>query len=113
MRIDSYRFGKIVIDGKAYSKDVLILPDKVISPWWRAVGHSLSPADLAEALGAEPEVIVIGTGAMGAMDVPEETVRYLKDMDIEVVIMKTGAAKDEFNRVSQDRRAVAAFHLTC
>ena len=113
MRIDSYRFGKIDIVGKSYSKDVLILPDKVISPWWREEGHSLCPRDLAEALGAEPEVIVIGTGSMGAMDVPEETVRYLKEMDIEVVIMKTGAAKDEFNRVSLDRRAVAAFHLTC
>ncbi len=113
MRIDSYRFGKIVIEGKSYSNDVLILPDKVISPWWRAEGHSLCPEDLAEALGAEPEVIVIGTGSMGAMDVPEETVRYLKEMDIEVVIMKTGAAKDEFNRAREDRRAVAAFHLTC
>ena len=118
MRIDSYRFGKIVIEGKAYSKDVLILPDKVISPWWRKDGHSLCPDDLAEALGAGPEVVVIGTGAMGAMDVPEETMRYLEDKGIKVIIMKTGAAVDEFNRLKKINKpspwlAVAAFHLTC
>ncbi len=113
MRIDSYRFGNIVIEGVAYSKDVIILPERVFSPWWRAEGHSLSPRDLAEALGAEPEVLVIGTGAMGAMDVPEETVRYLKEMNIEVIIKKTGAAVEEFKRISDVRKVVAAFHLTC
>ncbi len=118
MRIDSYSFGKIVIEGKAYSKDVLILPYRVISPWWREEGHSLCREDLTEVISAAPEVIVIGTGDMGAMDVPENAVRYLEAKNIEVIIMKTGAAVEEFNRLSEINKtspwlAVAAFHLTC
>ena len=41
MRIDRYAFGNIVIDGKAYTKDVIIFPDRVYSPWWRKDGHFL------------------------------------------------------------------------
>ena len=112
MRIDSYRFGKIVINGTAYTKDVLILPDKVLSPWWRKEGHNLAIEDLTEIMDASPEVLVIGTGAMGAMQVPGETLDFLKSQGVEVIIKHTGAAVDEFNRLS-GKNAAAAFHLTC
>jgi hypothetical protein len=42
-KIDSYKFGRIVIDGQAYSRDVIILPDRVIRDWWRDSGHILHP----------------------------------------------------------------------
>ncbi|MCK4910381.1 MAG: hypothetical protein KAR83_02010 [Thermodesulfovibrionales bacterium] len=113
MHIDSYRFGKIVINGTTYTKDVLILPDKVLSPWWRIEGHSLAIDDLAEVISATPEVLVIGTGAMGVMGVPEETLEYLRDKGVEVIIKRTGAAASEFNRLSATGNVAAAFHLTC
>ena len=102
----------MVVDGESYTKDVLILPDKVLSPWWRIEGHNLSPEDLTEVINAEPEVLVIGTGAMGVMQVPEGTLRHLREKGVEVIIKRTGAAVDEFNRLS-GKNAIAAFHLTC
>lgn len=33
--INSYDFGRIVVDGKAYTSDVIIFPDRVNSYWWR------------------------------------------------------------------------------
>ena len=113
MHIDSYQFGKIVINGTPYTKDVLILPDKVLSPWWRIEGHSLSIEDLTEVISAHPEVLVIGTGAMGAMGVPEETLDFLKSQGVEVIIKRTEAAASEFNRLSSLHKTAAAFHLTC
>ncbi|OQY18037.1 MAG: hypothetical protein B6I35_13630 [Anaerolineaceae bacterium 4572_32.2] len=46
-QIESYRFGRIIIDGQTHSKDVIILPDRVIENWWRQEGHALHLDDLA------------------------------------------------------------------
>ena len=35
--IESFFFGHIVIDGRAYAQDVIILPDHVLGGWWREV----------------------------------------------------------------------------
>ena len=113
MRITSYDFGRIVIDGRTYDKDVIILPETVVSPWWRAEGHVLTPADLDDVVAAAPEVLGVGTGEMGVMKVPEETVKFLEVRGIEVTAMRTGDAVQEFNRLSQGRKAAAALHLTC
>ena len=45
MKIDSYSFGRIVINGKTYTSDVIIFPDKVDASWWRKEGHLLQLAD--------------------------------------------------------------------
>ena len=62
MRIDSYSFGIIMIDGKTYTSDVIVFPERVFSPWWRKEGHFLRMEDLAEVLREKPDIIVIGTG---------------------------------------------------
>jgi hypothetical protein len=114
MRIESYGFGKIVIEGSSYTKDVIVLPGRVLSPWWRREGHSLEPADLEEVVGEAPEVLVVGTGAMGVMKVPDSTVSWLGSKGIEVRAMRTGSAVEEFNALSASgRKAAAALHLTC
>lgn len=51
MTVDGYSFGEISIDGKPYTKDVIIWPDHVKCPWWRAEGHNLTADDLSEILG--------------------------------------------------------------
>ena len=72
-KIESYRFGQIVIDGRTYHKDVIITPRGILPNWWRAQGHSLSIADLAAVLENPPQVLVIGQGAFGRMRPAEHT----------------------------------------
>jgi len=55
--IDSYRFGRIVVDGVEYTRDLIILPGRVEGGWWREEGHRLGLGDLGEALAAEPEAL--------------------------------------------------------
>ena len=112
MKIDSYSFGRIIIEGKSYFKDVIVFPDRVYSPWWRKEGHNLCIDDLEEVLKDPPEVLVIGRGYAGVMKVPEELVRELNEKGIEVVVERTSQAVKTFNSL-KDRRAVAALHLTC
>ncbi|NOZ26375.1 MAG: hypothetical protein GXO94_09845, partial [Nitrospirae bacterium] len=97
MHIDSYSFGRIVIDGKTYTSDVLVLPQRVLSPWWRRQGHLLQMEDLSEALKERPEVLIIGCGFSGVMKVPRGLTEELEGLGMEVVAEKTTDAVRIFN----------------
>jgi len=116
MRIEQYDFGHIVIEGQSCGQDVILLPDRVISHWWRERGHTLSPADLRDVIQAREQVdtLIVGTGAYGLMAVPSETRRYLQDQGIQLLIRPTGSAVEEYNRRWEEGQSVAAvLHLTC
>lgn len=112
MVIESYSFGRMVIDGRTYTSDLIIAGDEVFPNWWRKEGHRLQPEDLKTAVDSKPDVLVIGTGAYGIMTVPEETIKYLEEAGIEVICQPTGQAVELFNKIT-DRKKAAAFHLTC
>ena len=114
MTISGYRFGRIDIDGRAYTSDVIITPERVDDRWWRREGHTLGIDDVAGVLAARPDVVIIGTGYFGRMSVPVETRQYLQAQGAEVHEAHTRAAVQEFNRLlKQPGRVVAALHLTC
>jgi hypothetical protein len=66
-RIDHYEFGRIVVDGRQETKDLIILPDRVVRNWRRRDGHALVLDDLADVLDELPPHLVVGTGADGRM----------------------------------------------
>jgi hypothetical protein len=113
MRVESYSFGRIVVGGETYTKDVIIYPDRVLSPWWRNEGHLLQPADLEDVVRFGPAVLIVGTGASGVMRVRAETVRFLEEKGITVYVERTDEAVERFNRAAGDKAVVAALHLTC
>ncbi|MCX7681642.1 MAG: Mth938-like domain-containing protein [Anaerolineae bacterium] len=112
-RIQSYRFGHMVVDGEVYTRDLILLPDRVVANWWREEGHRLSTADLQEVVTTAPEVLVIGTGAYGMVRVPQETREALQRAGIEVHIARTGEAWQLYNELQERKRTAGAFHLTC
>ncbi len=114
MKIDSYAFGHIRINGKPYSSDVIIYNDRVDASWWRKEGHRLQEDDLVDVLKARPDILVIGTGYFGVMSVPEATIESLKASGIEIQVERTGKAVDVFNALQAgDKRVIAALHVTC
>jgi len=113
MVISDYSFGRIVINGISYSKDVIIFPDRVFSPWWRGEGHLLQIDDLIEVVKSDISDLVIGTGYYGTMKVPSEVIEFLNKKGITTRIEKTPEAVEVYNRISLKRAAVAALHLTC
>ena len=112
-RIASYHFGNIVIDGKSYTQDVIILPDRVIGKWWRMEGHRLQIEDLQIVLETRPEVLIVGQGAYGRMDVPEETQGALQSAGIEMIALPTEKACRAYNSMRAGRRVAAALNVTC
>ena len=114
MKIDNYEFGKIVINGKEYSNDVIIFPDHVKGDWWRDEGHVFSVKDLEEAFNAEPEILILGIGHDGMVNVKDEVMEHCNKKNIQTVVEKTGKAVETFNKLSgEDKKVVAALHLTC
>ena len=120
MKIEHYSFGSITIDGKGYTSDVIIYPERVDSSWWRKEGHNLQIEDIKDVVKAQPNILVIGSGASGVMRVPKEIVTHLESKGIKVYAARTGEAVDLFNKLQsktgENGKAevvIAALHLTC
>jgi len=114
MHIDSYEFGKVVVDGTAYNSDCLIFGGSVHADWWRKQGHSLAAEDLASVIASKPSALVVGCGASGMMRVPEDTRQALKSLNIELIALDTRKAIGRFNDLAgTGRNVAAALHLTC
>jgi len=116
LKITHYSFGRITIDGKTYTSDVIIYPDEVDSSWWRKEGHYLQPVDIKDVVEAKPDILIIGTGNSGVMQVPKETLIFVNLKGIEVYLDITGRAVELFNKLQSakpDKIIIAALHLTC
>jgi hypothetical protein len=111
--IESYTFGRIVVDGTSYTSDVVLYPDRVQARWRRKVGHRLDPDDLEGLLEQEARTLIVGTGKYGLMRVPLETVEYLESHGFEVIVQRTDEACETYNRLSERGPVVAALHLSC
>lgn len=113
MKIEHYTFGKITIDGKTYTSDMIIYPERVDASWWRREGHNLQIEDLTDVLKVEPAVVIIGTGFFGVMKVSKETITHLEAKGIMVHVERTGKAVELFNQLQKNKTVIAALHLTC
>ena len=114
--IEFYDFGTMIVNGKRYTSDLIVFPEKVLSGWWRREGHQLCLADLKEVLShtPAPEVLVVGTGYSGLVRVLPEVEEALKKRGIKLIAQPTGEAYKTFNEfLKAGKRVVGAFHLTC
>jgi hypothetical protein len=111
--IESYSFGSIVIDGQRYSSDLVINPQGIDGNWRRTKSHSLAPEDLEGVAEEGAGTIIVGTGKMGRMRVPDETREYLESRGFNVIIERTDQACETYNRLFREGPVVAALHLSC
>jgi hypothetical protein len=111
--IESYEFGKMEIDGQFYSADLILLPGRINSSWWRQESHILAPGDLKDVFAEEIEVLVIGTGFFGLMKVSGEVKQAAAAKGIRLVVQKTKTAVQKYNEMAPLKKTAGAFHLTC
>src|SRR5919106_83368 len=45
-RLENYSFGRLMVDGQEHTRDLIVLPERVVSDWRRREGHSLAIEDL-------------------------------------------------------------------
>jgi hypothetical protein len=111
-RLADYSFGRLLVDGSEETRDIIVLPDRVVRDWWRRDGHALVLEDLGAVLDELPARLVVGTGAYGRMRPDPETLERLAERGIEVEVLPTGEAVERYGALNPAETA-AALHLTC
>jgi hypothetical protein len=111
-RIEGYRFGHVLVDGREETRDLIVLPERVVTNWWRQNGHALVLQDLEDVLEELPEHLVVGTGAAGQMRPDPALVEDLRARGIDVEVHPTDRAVLRYGELDPHRTA-AALHLTC
>lgn len=121
--IEQYSFGKFIISGREHSDyekrigagtDIRLI-GTAASEWKDRSGHELSPSMITGVFGSGIEILIIGTGANGALKFSPEILDYVKKNDIsDVVLLKTPEACKAFNEEFHKGRKVALLaHGTC
>ncbi len=115
LEIEQYSFGKMTVNGREYTSDLIIHPDgRIEADWWRKQGHNLVPEDIKELLDEKPGRLIVGTGNSGVMKLSAEVLEKCRELGIEVEATPTKEAADRFNNLAEGNGSVAAcFHLTC
>ena len=116
MKIESYRFGEIVIDGIRYTKDLKIIRGKTFDSWWRSQGHTLQLSDILDVVAAKPSTLIVGTGAYGRMVVKPGLSEELESKGIRIEALPTESAIQRFNKLASQlghEDVAIALHLTC
>jgi hypothetical protein len=110
--LEGYRFGRVSVDGREETRDLIVLPNRVVRNWWRRDGHALDLKDLEDVLEDLPERLVVGTGEDQRMRPDPATVDALRGRGIEVEVLSTPDAVRRYGELDAGRTA-AALHLTC
>lgn len=117
--IEAYEFGRIVVNGRAYTSDLIIFPDRVEAGWQRKEGHALRREDVSAVVrvgnkGKEKlEVLIVGTGKYGVLKVLPEAREFAETEGVELIAEPTARACETYNRLSKSKKVAAALHLTC
>ena len=112
--ITEFSFGTIVANGQTCNNDIKIVQGALVPDWWRKSGHSVEIEDVQDALDADPEILVIGTGQPGYMRITDSLRRYLQKNNIKLIEEPTSDAVKTFNRLfGQGKRLSGGFHVGC
>ena len=111
-KLEDYRFGRLVVNGQEHTRDLLVLPGRVIPGWWRRDGHALHMEDLEDVLEELPERLIIGCGAYGRLRPDPSVLEALRRRGTEVEVRDTADAVHRYGELDA-RATAAALHLTC
>lgn len=119
--IEEFTRGRFVInqqvhsaDGEGVGKDIRMV-GSTVTEWKERKGHTLQPKMITGVFDRDVEVLIIGVGVDGMLDVPDETRQYIHDHGINSLILKkTPKACQNFNELYREGRSVALLaHGTC
>jgi len=117
-KIDSFSFGSIVVEGKKYSRDVLIFPDGSVKKrkggFWKYGSHAIKKREIEELVKANPEVVIVGTGTDAKAKLESGVESLVKEAKMELVTFPSKEAIERLNQlVGENKRVSALIHITC
>jgi uncharacterized protein len=106
-RIEAYGREGIRVAGRTLTSGLILTPERLIEGWGPADPAALDPGHLSPLIVLNPELIVLGTGAVQVFPDPSVYFRVL-ELRIGFEIMDTGAACRTYNILMAEGRRVAA-----
>ena len=116
MRFTGYSFGSIRVDGVTYDHDLIIDRGKIRKRKKAASrkfrdAHGHTPLSIAEDIPWRCRLLVIGTGAEGALPVMNDVLEQARRREVDLVILPTAQAISVLAKTTEDTNAI--LHLTC
>jgi hypothetical protein len=111
-------WGFVDVDGLGRLRDAKLWPGGGRAWDWNETGTrhrpGIQPADLAELLDHDPDVVVLSRGRQLRLETTPEALALLTARNVEVIRGETGAAIGEYNRLAAAGQRVAGLlHSTC
>lgn len=117
--IDSTQFGEVIVDGISFHQ-VLIIGDSIEERDYKKLeelfntSHEIGDWEMEKLLSNNPEIIIIGTGQNGAMELDKETIQKLQSKGAEIISDSTPKAIEIYNdQVKLGKRVNTLIHTTC
>ena len=117
-KVNRFDFGSIVIDGKQYGHDVVVLPDGTVKEREASKakfgGHTIGKAEIEELAKTKPETVIVGTGTNGMATLSPEARLYGREAKLNLVVLPSSEAIAKLNQlVDEGKRVAALIHITC
>jgi len=114
IQINSTKFGEVTVGGEIYNFDIYIYWDGEMREARTAVRHLFSTEELNFLLRKSPEIVIIGTGQYGSLEIADDVNEFAKEKDIRLIALETPKAIQKFNDLVNTKKRVAAYiHVTC
>ena len=118
VKVDKLRFGSIIIDGKKFSRDVLVFSDSIVK---RRKGgflmfgsHNIKKAEIEELTQGDPGTIIVGTGTDGKARLACDLENWASDKNLSLIVQPSYEAAARLNElVDQGNEVAALIHITC
>ncbi len=117
-KIDAFNFGFIVVDGKQYVSDVLILSDGSVTDRdasrGRTGSHFVSKNEIERLLRMQPDALIIGCGTNWMVKLSEDATIFLEQSNYIPILLSSPLAVEKYNKlVAEQKRVAAIIHVTC
>jgi hypothetical protein len=111
-------WGRLHIEGKAKPyKDAKLFPGGSREWNWRETNTEhvpgIQPSDIQELLDHGAKVVVLSQGMAECLQVPGETLDFLKERQIEAHVLPTPKAAEVYNQLAKSAPVGGLFHTTC
>jgi hypothetical protein len=117
-RISHVSWGRLEVEGQSEPyKDAKLFPGGSRDWNWRETGTGHVPriqvADVQELLEHGAKVVVLSRGMKKCLEVPRETLDFLKEKQIEAHVLPTAEAVELYNKLAEKSPVGGLFHMTC
>jgi len=117
-QIKHVSWGRLEVEGRAEPyKDAKLFPGGSREWNWRETGTNHVPGiqqtDVQELLDHGAKIIVLSRGMKQCLEVPHETLDFLKERQIPAHVLPTADAAKLYNQLAEKEPVGGLFHTTC